>query len=53
MNSAIRIQRLNTQLSWGKIALAAVVLVPINFRLNADEIAYIVEHSGASVLLVG
>jgi acyl-CoA synthetase (AMP-forming)/AMP-acid ligase II len=28
------------------------VLVPINFRLNADEIAYIVEHSGASVLLV-
>jgi acyl-CoA synthetase (AMP-forming)/AMP-acid ligase II len=28
------------------------VLVPINFRLNADEVAYIVEHSGASVLLV-
>jgi acyl-CoA synthetase (AMP-forming)/AMP-acid ligase II len=28
------------------------VLVPINFRLSADEIAYIVEHSGASVLLV-
>ena len=28
------------------------VLVPINFRLNAEEIAYIVEHSGASVLLV-
>ena len=27
------------------------VLVPINFRLNAEEIAYIVEHSGASVLL--
>jgi fatty-acyl-CoA synthase len=27
------------------------VLVPINFRLNADEMAYIVEHSGASVLL--
>ncbi len=27
------------------------VLVPINFRLTADEIAYIVEHSGASVLL--
>ncbi len=26
-------------------------LVPINFRLTADEIAYIVEHSGASVLL--
>jgi acyl-CoA synthetase (AMP-forming)/AMP-acid ligase II len=28
------------------------VLVPINFRLNADEVGYIVEHSGASVLLV-
>ena len=27
------------------------VLVPINFRLTAAEIAYIVEHSGASVLL--
>src|SRR5512132_286163 len=31
---------------WGR------VLVPINFRLNADEVRYIVEHSGASVLLV-
>ena len=28
------------------------VLVPINFRLKADEIAYIVEQSGASVLLI-
>lgn len=28
------------------------VLVPINFRLNAHEVRYIVEHSGASVLLV-
>ena len=28
------------------------VLVPINFRLNAAEIRYIVEHSGASVLIV-
>jgi fatty-acyl-CoA synthase len=27
------------------------VLVPINFRLAAEEIGYIVEHSGASVLL--
>ena len=27
------------------------ILVPINFRLTADEIAYIVGHSGASVLL--
>ena len=28
------------------------VLVPINFRLNREEIAYILEHSGASALLV-
>jgi fatty-acyl-CoA synthase len=28
------------------------VLVPVNYRLNADEIGYIVEHSGSSVLLV-
>src|SRR3954470_20724374 len=28
------------------------ILVPINFRLNAQEISYIVDHSGASVLLV-
>jgi acyl-CoA synthetase (AMP-forming)/AMP-acid ligase II len=28
------------------------VLVPINFRLVAEEVQYIVEHSGASVLLV-
>ena len=28
------------------------VLVPMNFRLNADEISYMVEHSGAKVLLV-
>ena len=28
------------------------VFVPINFRLTRDEIAYIVEHSGASMLLV-
>ncbi len=27
------------------------VLVPVNFRLSHDEIAYIVEHCGASVLL--
>jgi fatty-acyl-CoA synthase len=31
---------------WGRI------LVPINFRLAPDEVSYIVEHSGASVLLV-
>ncbi len=28
------------------------ILVPINFRLQAAEIAYIVEHSGATTLLV-
>ncbi len=28
------------------------ILVPINFRLNAAEIAYILEHSGTTVLLV-
>jgi fatty-acyl-CoA synthase len=28
------------------------VLVPINFRLSADEVGYIVEHSGARMLLV-
>ncbi|MGI8794305.1 MAG: AMP-binding protein [Acidimicrobiales bacterium] len=27
-------------------------VVPVNFRLNAEEVSYIVEHSGASVLLV-
>ncbi len=28
------------------------VLVPINFRLNAEEVRYVVEHSGAEVLLI-
>src|SRR4029453_8338335 len=28
------------------------VLVPINFRLSPMEIEYIVEHSGASILLL-
>ncbi len=28
------------------------VLVPINYRLGPDEVRYVVEHSGASVLLV-
>jgi acyl-CoA synthetase (AMP-forming)/AMP-acid ligase II len=32
--------------AWGR------VLVPINFRLSADEVRYIVDHSGSSVLLV-
>lgn len=31
---------------------AGRVLVPINFRLSPTEIAYIVEHSGATVLLL-
>jgi acyl-CoA synthetase (AMP-forming)/AMP-acid ligase II len=31
---------------WGR------VLVPINFRLTAEEVSYIVDHSGATVLLV-
>src|SRR5215207_294769 len=28
------------------------IVVPINFRLKRDEVAYIVKHSGASLLLV-
>ncbi len=36
---------------WGVSAYGRV-LVPINFRLSADEIRYIVGHSGASMLLV-
>ncbi|MFD6496146.1 AMP-binding protein [Streptomyces sp. NPDC060188] len=28
------------------------VLVPVNFRLTADEVSFVVEHSGADVLLV-
>jgi acyl-CoA synthetase (AMP-forming)/AMP-acid ligase II len=36
---------------WGVSAFGRV-LVPVNFRLNPLEIRYIVEHSGASVLLV-
>ena len=31
---------------WGR------VLVPVNFRLAADEVRHIVEHSGATVLIV-
>lgn len=27
-------------------------LVPINFRLLADEVSYIVKHSGADVLMI-
>jgi fatty-acyl-CoA synthase len=28
------------------------ILVPVNFRLNAEEVGYIIEHSAASVLLI-
>jgi fatty-acyl-CoA synthase len=28
------------------------ILVPVNFRLHADEVKYIVEHSGATAVLV-
>ncbi len=28
------------------------IFVPVNFRLNTEEVSYIVEHSGADVLLV-
>src|SRR6266851_7521627 len=28
------------------------VLVPVNFRLNAEEIRYILEHSGSTVALI-
>jgi len=34
------------------VALAGGVLVAINTRLNADEIRYILRHSGARVLLI-
>jgi fatty-acyl-CoA synthase len=32
--------------AWGR------VLVPVNYRLNAEDVAYIVEHSGATVVLI-
>ena len=34
------------------VPAAGLTLVPINTRLNADEIGYILEHSGAKVLLL-
>jgi fatty-acyl-CoA synthase len=36
---------------WGTSQFGRV-LVPINFRLNRQEIGYIIEHSGATVLFV-
>src|ERR1700722_10250436 len=40
------------QISYFGVSAYGRVLVPVNFRLNAEEIRYIVDHSGASVLLV-
>jgi fatty-acyl-CoA synthase len=34
------------------VPAAGLVLVPINIRLNRDEVSYILEHSGAKVLFV-
>lgn len=34
------------------VAGSGRILVPINFRLSEPEISYIVEHSGASVLMI-
>ncbi len=45
-NSARLLEAMFAVTAWGR------VLVPINFRLSRDEVAYIVEHCGASVLLV-
>ena len=45
-NSARMLTFLFGTAGWGRIG------VPINFRLNREEIAYIVEHSGAKVLLI-
>jgi fatty-acyl-CoA synthase len=45
-NSARLLESFFGVTAWGR------VLVPVNFRLSRDEVAYIVEHSGASVLLV-
>jgi acyl-CoA synthetase (AMP-forming)/AMP-acid ligase II len=45
-NSARLLTALFGVSGWGRI------LVPINFRLAADEVKYIVAHSGARVLLV-
>ena len=35
------------------LARLGAVLVPINFMLNADEVAFILRHAGAQTLFVG
>jgi fatty-acyl-CoA synthase len=45
-NSARLLESFFGVTTWGR------VLVPVNFRLSADEVSYIVEHSGARVLLI-
>ena len=45
-NSARMLELFFGVTSWGR------VVVPINFRLSLAEVTYIVEHSGAEVLLV-
>jgi fatty-acyl-CoA synthase len=35
------------------VPMVGAILVPINIRLSADEIAYILDHSGARMLLAG
>jgi fatty-acyl-CoA synthase len=45
-NSARLLELLYAVPSYGR------VLVPVNFRLSSAEFSYIVEHSGASVLLI-
>ncbi|HET6810934.1 MAG TPA: AMP-binding protein [Acidimicrobiales bacterium] len=39
-------------ISFFGVSASGRVLVPVNFRLNADEVSYIVDHSGARALLV-
>ncbi|MDH3705326.1 MAG: AMP-binding protein [Acidimicrobiia bacterium] len=45
-NAARMLTLLYGATAWGRIA------VPVNFRLNREEIQYIIEHSGAEVTLV-
>jgi fatty-acyl-CoA synthase len=40
------------QISYFGVSAFGRVLVPVNFRLNAEEIRYIIDHSGATVLMV-